>query len=311
MRAWVVGTWVHRRTRDKRPGPRRVAATPGCIRNEVCVWFAHEPLAALDGFEAEALAALPGGTGPGALTGAFGRTTTGPPGNGGSRGRGTTMVTAAFRCPPIPRGPPTTPGGPRPMHTTILGDGHLGWAVASAARRPRRAHAGARPAHRRTARSGRAGRRRRGRRRAAEATPCWPTSRPGSMPASAGSCSPTTGWATDRDAVEAALRTAGAAAVAAANFSLGVALFRRLVETAAELFGAVDGFDPYLVEWHRRGKVDRPSGTALELGRRLVRPAAGRRRRATTSRSSRSAPERRPGCTSSASTRPARPSSCG
>ena len=36
----------------------------------ICVWFAHEPLALLDGLEEEALAALPGGTGPGALTGA-------------------------------------------------------------------------------------------------------------------------------------------------------------------------------------------------------------------------------------------------
>jgi 4-hydroxy-tetrahydrodipicolinate reductase len=56
----------------------------------------------------------------------------------------------------------------------------------------------------------------------------------------------------------------------AANFSLGVALFARLVETATDLFGSVEAFDPYLVEWHRRGKADRPSGTALELGRRIA-----------------------------------------
>jgi 4-hydroxy-tetrahydrodipicolinate reductase len=80
----------------------------------------------------------------------------------------------------------------------------------------------------------------------------------------------TTGWSADRDAVETALRANGAAAVVASNFSLGVALFGRLVEAATDLFGAIDGFDPYLVEWHRRGKVDRPSGTALDLGRRMV-----------------------------------------
>jgi 4-hydroxy-tetrahydrodipicolinate reductase len=87
----------------------------------------------------------------------------------------------------------------------------------------------------------------------------------------------TTGWSTDREAVEAALRTSGAAAVVSSNFSLGIGLFGRLVEIATELFGAVDGFDPYLVEWHRRGKVDRPSGTALDLGRRMVgrHPALG------------------------------------
>jgi 4-hydroxy-tetrahydrodipicolinate reductase len=77
--------------------------------------------------------------------------------------------------------------------------------------------------------------------------------------------------------VDALLRSTGASAVVASNFSLGVALFGRLVELAADLFGAVDGFDPYLVEWHRRGKVDRPSGTALDLGRRMVgrHPAIG------------------------------------
>jgi 4-hydroxy-tetrahydrodipicolinate reductase len=80
----------------------------------------------------------------------------------------------------------------------------------------------------------------------------------------------TTGWAFDRDPVERALRDADASAVVSANFSLGVALFGRLVEVAAELFGAVDGFDPFLVEWHRRAKADRPSGTALELARRLA-----------------------------------------
>lgn len=80
----------------------------------------------------------------------------------------------------------------------------------------------------------------------------------------------TTGWQGERGVVEDAIRAAGASAVVASNFSLGVALFGRLIEVATELFGAVDGFDPYLVEWHRRGKLDRPSGTALDLGRRMV-----------------------------------------
>ena len=80
----------------------------------------------------------------------------------------------------------------------------------------------------------------------------------------------TTGWTADRDAVDATLRQRGASAVVGANFSLGVALFARLVETATELFGSLEAFDPYLVEWHRRGKADRPSGTALDLGRRMA-----------------------------------------
>ena len=92
----------------------------------------------------------------------------------------------------------------------------------------------------------------------------------------------TTGWADDRETVERDLRDAGAAAVASANFSVGVALFLRLAETAAGLFGGVGGFDPFLVEWHRRAKADRPSGTALELARRM---AEGRRNHRTGARS--------------------------
>jgi 4-hydroxy-tetrahydrodipicolinate reductase len=85
----------------------------------------------------------------------------------------------------------------------------------------------------------------------------------------------TTGWDADRPAVDAVLRDAGASAVVAANLSIGAALFLRVVERAAALYGAVDGFDPYIVEWHRRSKRDRPSGTAKELTRRVLaaRPA--------------------------------------
>jgi 4-hydroxy-tetrahydrodipicolinate reductase len=79
----------------------------------------------------------------------------------------------------------------------------------------------------------------------------------------------TTGWDDDRAAVDRSLRAAGAAAVAAPNLSLGAALFLRLIDRAADLFGAVDGFDPYILEWHRRSKRDRPSGTAREIARRM------------------------------------------
>ena len=80
----------------------------------------------------------------------------------------------------------------------------------------------------------------------------------------------TTGWATDRARVEALLAEHGAAAVAASNFSLGVVLFGRLVEAAVGLFGPLEAFDPYLLEWHRRSKRDRPSGTAADLARRIA-----------------------------------------
>ena len=80
----------------------------------------------------------------------------------------------------------------------------------------------------------------------------------------------TTAWDADRDEVQAILRRSGAGAVAAPNFSLGVALFTRLVDAAVGLFGRVEAFDPYLLEWHRRTKADRPSGTAAMLAGRIV-----------------------------------------
>ena len=102
-----------------------------------------------------------------------------------------------------------------------------------------------------------------------EARP-WPaTSRPRSRQVAAGVLA-TTGWDGDRSRVERLLVASGAAAVAAPNLSLGAALFFRLVEAATDLFGSLEAFDPYLVEWHRRTKADRPSGTARELSRRLI-----------------------------------------
>jgi 4-hydroxy-tetrahydrodipicolinate reductase len=80
----------------------------------------------------------------------------------------------------------------------------------------------------------------------------------------------TTGWEGDRPAVEHALRSRAASAVAAPNFSLGAAVFARIVERATELMAPIDAFEPYLVEWHRRAKADRPSGTARDLASRII-----------------------------------------
>jgi 4-hydroxy-tetrahydrodipicolinate reductase len=80
----------------------------------------------------------------------------------------------------------------------------------------------------------------------------------------------TTAWEADRGRVEELLRAANASAVAAASYSIGVALFGRLVEAATRLFGPYEQYDPFIVEWHRRTKADRPSGTAKELSRRLI-----------------------------------------
>ena len=156
-----------------------------------------------------------------------------------------------------------------PLRITILGDGHLGWAVATAAAdRGLRTPVLGRPIGERhdPAAFERAD-------VVVDATVGTAVIRDVHAAIDGGVrrfVIATTGWSEDRGAVEAALREARASAVVASNFSLGVALFGRLIEQAADLFGAIEGFEPYLVEWHRRGKVDRPSGTALDLGRRIA-----------------------------------------
>jgi 4-hydroxy-tetrahydrodipicolinate reductase len=86
----------------------------------------------------------------------------------------------------------------------------------------------------------------------------------------------TSGWEADRATVERALERAGAAAVWGATFSIGVGLFIRLAEDATRLFGRFEAYDPFVVEWHRAGKIDRPSGTAKELSRRLLAAHPGK-----------------------------------
>ena len=80
----------------------------------------------------------------------------------------------------------------------------------------------------------------------------------------------TTDWAADRAAVNELLVAHSAVAVVASNFSTGVVLFGRLVEAATRLFAPIPEFDPYIVEWHRRTKTDRPSGTARDLAARML-----------------------------------------
>lgn len=80
----------------------------------------------------------------------------------------------------------------------------------------------------------------------------------------------TTAWEADRREVAEVLRAQGGAAVAASNFSPGALVFGQLVEMAARQASRLPGYEPYVVEWHRHGKVDRPSGTARDLARRIL-----------------------------------------
>jgi 4-hydroxy-tetrahydrodipicolinate reductase len=86
----------------------------------------------------------------------------------------------------------------------------------------------------------------------------------------------TTGWHDRLDALRGLVEQKGGGLVWAANFSLGVNLFYRIVGDAAALLARFPEYDPYVLERHHRQKKDAPSGTARALADVLA--GAGLRR---------------------------------
>jgi 4-hydroxy-tetrahydrodipicolinate reductase len=79
----------------------------------------------------------------------------------------------------------------------------------------------------------------------------------------------TTGWNSRFAEVEKIVAASEIGLVYAANFSIGVQLFYRLAREAAKIFAPYPMYEPYIVETHHKFKKDAPSGTALELKRRV------------------------------------------
>jgi 4-hydroxy-tetrahydrodipicolinate reductase len=75
----------------------------------------------------------------------------------------------------------------------------------------------------------------------------------------------TTGWQTREPELRKIAADAGIGVLASANFSLGMNVFRLLVEEAARRFGHLDDFGAWIHESHHVAKKDAPSGTALLL----------------------------------------------
>lgn len=75
----------------------------------------------------------------------------------------------------------------------------------------------------------------------------------------------TTGWNTERDAIENIVNKADGSFVFGANFSLGVNLFYRVVDLASELLAKFPEYEVFIEEQHHSRKKDAPSGTALKL----------------------------------------------
>ena len=77
----------------------------------------------------------------------------------------------------------------------------------------------------------------------------------------------TTGWYSELPALRSEVEKGSGALLTAPNFSIGVAIFDRVIAEAARLFDTVPGFDRHLIETHHAAKKDAPSGTAALLAR--------------------------------------------
>lgn len=75
----------------------------------------------------------------------------------------------------------------------------------------------------------------------------------------------TTGWSDSRAEIEKIVTDGGGAMVFGANFSIGVNLFYKISEFAAELFAKFPEYEAFIEEQHHSRKKDAPSGTALKI----------------------------------------------
>lgn len=75
----------------------------------------------------------------------------------------------------------------------------------------------------------------------------------------------TTGWNEQRQEIEKIVRAGGGAMIYGANFSIGVNLFYRIADFAAEMFAKFPEYETFIEEQHHSRKKDAPSGTALKL----------------------------------------------
>lgn len=75
----------------------------------------------------------------------------------------------------------------------------------------------------------------------------------------------TTGWIDQRSDIESLVAQNEGSMVYGANFSIGVNLFYRIAEFAAELVSKFPEYEAFIEEQHHSRKLDSPSGTALKI----------------------------------------------
>lgn len=81
----------------------------------------------------------------------------------------------------------------------------------------------------------------------------------------------TTGWEDSYGEVSRIIEEHGIGLIHAANYSVGVRIFTKLVEYASSLLRAYEQYDVAIQETHHVAKKDAPSGTALWLAQLIMR----------------------------------------
>ena len=80
----------------------------------------------------------------------------------------------------------------------------------------------------------------------------------------------TTGWAKSESEIESLCASSKGTCMRSSNFSIGVNMFYKIVEEAAKIMAEYSEYDVAVWEAHHNQKADSPSGTALEVARRVM-----------------------------------------
>ena len=79
----------------------------------------------------------------------------------------------------------------------------------------------------------------------------------------------TTGWNDKHEEIAKYASEVGGTIMTAGNFSIGVNMFYKIVEEASKIMADFADYDVATWEMHHNQKADSPSGTALEIARRV------------------------------------------
>lgn len=101
----------------------------------------------------------------------------------------------------------------------------------------------------------------------------------------------TTGWDDALPEITALAKNCGGVLLHASNFSIGVNMFYKIVEEAARLMSPFSEYDVAVWEMHHNQKADSPSGTALEIARRIMKNNAAKKNVATETLHEKAKPE--------------------